>query len=159
MKSRTTPWPSHRRDTALLFLSKCVLILYYWWTTRSYVVLLYPHLSVLDVLRKSQNRSIFSMSMGFGTWEGKIGCVQWHDICVFAFGSCSLYRGKLGLDAAEAQHLMEGLDWPGAVADIAASAKWLKKNGSPKVELAAKQLTILMIFVESWECAPVVLRF
>jgi len=28
---------------------------------------------------------------------------------------------------------MSGLDWPGAVADIAASAKWLKKNGSPKV--------------------------
>jgi len=44
-----------------------------------------------------------------------------------------LYRGKLGLDAAEAQHLMEGLDWPGAVADIAASAKWLKHHGSPKV--------------------------
>lgn len=44
-----------------------------------------------------------------------------------------LYRGKVGLDAAEAQHLMEGLDWPGAVADIAASAKWLKEHGSPKV--------------------------
>jgi len=50
-----------------------------------------------------------------------------------------LYRGKLGLDAAEAQHLMEGLDWPGAVADIAASAKWLKKHGSPKVEIASMQ--------------------
>ncbi len=34
---------------------------------------------------------------------------------------------------AEAQHLLEGLDWPGAVADIAASAKWLKDQGSSKV--------------------------
>ncbi|CAM6017577.1 unnamed protein product [Sphagnum balticum] len=44
-----------------------------------------------------------------------------------------LYRGKLGLEVAEAQHLSQGLDWPGAVADIAASAKWLKEHGSPKV--------------------------
>jgi hypothetical protein len=34
---------------------------------------------------------------------------------------------------AEAQHLLEGLYWPGAVADIAASAKWLKDQGSSKV--------------------------
>lgn len=44
-----------------------------------------------------------------------------------------LYRGKVGLDAAEAQHLMEGLDWPGAIKDIQASANWLKANGSQKV--------------------------
>lgn len=44
-----------------------------------------------------------------------------------------LYRGKVGLDAAEAHHLMEGLDWQGAVKDIVASVKWLKDNGSPKV--------------------------
>ncbi|KAL2649786.1 hypothetical protein R1flu_017914 [Riccia fluitans] len=44
-----------------------------------------------------------------------------------------LYRGKVGLDAAEAKHLMDGLDWPGAVKDVAASAKWLKENGSKKV--------------------------
>lgn len=44
-----------------------------------------------------------------------------------------LYRGKLGLDAAEAQHLMDDLDWQGAVKDIAASVKWLKENGSKKV--------------------------
>ncbi|XP_076931885.1 uncharacterized protein LOC143597194 [Bidens hawaiensis] len=41
-----------------------------------------------------------------------------------------LYRGKVGLDAAEAQHLMDGLDWPGAVKDIHASVNWLKANGS-----------------------------
>jgi hypothetical protein len=44
-----------------------------------------------------------------------------------------LYQGKLGLEVAEAQHLLEGLDWPAAVADIAASAKWLKDEGSSKV--------------------------
>lgn len=45
-----------------------------------------------------------------------------------------MYRGKVALDVAEAQHLMEGLDWQGAVKDIQASVKWLKSNGSPKVE-------------------------
>ncbi|CAH9115781.1 unnamed protein product [Cuscuta epithymum] len=44
-----------------------------------------------------------------------------------------LYRGKVGLDVAEAQHLMEGLDWQGAVKDIHASVNWLKENGSKKV--------------------------
>ncbi|KAJ0457684.1 putative carboxymethylenebutenolidase [Helianthus annuus] len=44
-----------------------------------------------------------------------------------------LYRGKVGLDAAEAQHLMDGLDWPGSVKDIQASVNWLKANGSQKV--------------------------
>ena len=44
-----------------------------------------------------------------------------------------LYRGKVALDAAEARHLMEGLDWQGAIKDIQASVKWLKENGSPKV--------------------------
>ncbi|KAL1362736.1 hypothetical protein HN51_010955 [Arachis hypogaea] len=44
-----------------------------------------------------------------------------------------LYRGKVGLDVAEAQHLMDGLDWQGAVKDIEASVNWLKANGSNKV--------------------------
>lgn len=44
-----------------------------------------------------------------------------------------LYRGKVGLDIAEAQHLMEGLDWKGAVKDVEASVNWLKSNGSSKV--------------------------
>ncbi|KAI4334132.1 hypothetical protein L6164_018861 [Bauhinia variegata] len=43
-----------------------------------------------------------------------------------------LYRGKVGLDVAEAQHLLDGLDWQGAVKDIAASVNWLKANGSKK---------------------------
>ncbi|XAR68115.1 hypothetical protein NMG60_11003128 [Bertholletia excelsa] len=44
-----------------------------------------------------------------------------------------LYRGKVGLEVAEAQHLMDGLDWQGAVKDIRASVNWLKANGSRKV--------------------------
>ncbi|KAK6918842.1 Dienelactone hydrolase [Dillenia turbinata] len=44
-----------------------------------------------------------------------------------------LYRGKVGLDVAEAQHLMDNLDWQGAVKDIRASVNWLKANGSQKV--------------------------
>jgi carboxymethylenebutenolidase len=43
-----------------------------------------------------------------------------------------LYRGKVGLDVAGAQHLMEGLDWQGAVKDIRGSVNW-KANGSSKV--------------------------
>ncbi|XLT39778.1 hypothetical protein HN873_071070, partial [Arachis hypogaea] len=45
----------------------------------------------------------------------------------------SLYKGKVGLDVAEAQHLMDGLNWQGAVKDIEASINWLKANGSKKV--------------------------
>ena len=44
-----------------------------------------------------------------------------------------MYRGKVGLDVAEAQHLIDGLDWQGAVKDIHASVNWLKANGSKKV--------------------------
>ncbi|XP_043691099.1 protein usf-like [Telopea speciosissima] len=44
-----------------------------------------------------------------------------------------LYRGKLGVEVEEAQHLMGGLDWQGAVKDIRASVGWLKANGSQKV--------------------------
>ncbi|KDP24851.1 hypothetical protein JCGZ_24445 [Jatropha curcas] len=44
-----------------------------------------------------------------------------------------LYRGKVGLDVAEAQHLMEDLDWQSVVKDIRASVNWLKANGSKKV--------------------------
>ncbi|KAL1555541.1 carboxymethylenebutenolidase [Salvia divinorum] len=47
-----------------------------------------------------------------------------------------LYRGKVGLEVAEAQHLMDGLDWQGAVKDIEASVNWLKANGSKKVGVA-----------------------
>ena len=45
----------------------------------------------------------------------------------------SLYHGKVGLDAIEAQHLMDGLDWQGALKYIVASVKWLKENGLQKV--------------------------
>lgn len=55
----------------------------------------------------------------------------------FAVFSLSLYRGKVGLDVAEAQHLFDGLDWQGAVKDIRASIDWLKANGSKKVCLCS----------------------
>uniref|UniRef100_A0A2P2K8U4 Uncharacterized protein MANES_13G068200 n=2 Tax=Rhizophora mucronata TaxID=61149 RepID=A0A2P2K8U4_RHIMU len=44
-----------------------------------------------------------------------------------------LYRGKVGLDVAEARHLSNDLDWHGAVEDIRASVNWLKANGSKKI--------------------------
>ena len=44
-----------------------------------------------------------------------------------------LYRGKIGVDAEEASHLMNNLDWAGAVGDIAAAATHLKAGGSKKV--------------------------
>eukprot|EP00249_Psilotum_nudum_P030509 c43197_g1_i1 orf=142-975(+) len=44
-----------------------------------------------------------------------------------------LYHGKVGLDVAEAQHLMDNLNWTGAIGDVAESVKWLKEKGCPKV--------------------------
>ncbi|CAN1843583.1 hypothetical protein LINPERHAP1_LOCUS37182 [Linum perenne] len=44
-----------------------------------------------------------------------------------------LYRGKVGLDAAEALHLLTNLDWQRAIKDISASVNWLKANGSNKL--------------------------
>jgi len=44
-----------------------------------------------------------------------------------------LYRGKVGLDAEEASHLMGTLDFKNAVEDIRAAAKYLKEEGSEKV--------------------------
>lgn len=47
-----------------------------------------------------------------------------------------LYRGKIGLEAEEAHHLMSNLEWPGAVADIAGAAAFLRQEGSKKVGVA-----------------------
>jgi carboxymethylenebutenolidase len=44
-----------------------------------------------------------------------------------------LYRGKLGLEAEEAHHLMSNLDWALAVEDIRGAARQLKAEGSAKV--------------------------
>ncbi|KAB5527639.1 hypothetical protein DKX38_021486 [Salix brachista] len=62
-----------------------------------------------------------------------------------------LYRGKVGLDVAEAQHLMDGLDWQGAVKDIQASVNWLKTNGSSKDMIACRiEITRRMPFEPAW---------
>ena len=44
-----------------------------------------------------------------------------------------LYRGKSTLKAAEAHHLMDGLDWPRAVGEIGAAAAYLRSQGCAKV--------------------------
>lgn len=44
-----------------------------------------------------------------------------------------LYRGKVATDAETAGHYMNGLDWQGAVQDIAACARYLQANGCKKV--------------------------
>jgi len=40
-----------------------------------------------------------------------------------------LYRGKLGVEAEEAHHMMSSLDFPGAVEDIRGAARFLKGEG------------------------------
>lgn len=44
-----------------------------------------------------------------------------------------LYHGKKTLDAAEAQHLMEGLDWGRATKELQGAAKQLRAQGCAKV--------------------------
>jgi hypothetical protein len=44
-----------------------------------------------------------------------------------------LYRGKLGVDAEEASHLMDNLDWAGAIEDIRATANTLDEDGNGRV--------------------------
>jgi carboxymethylenebutenolidase len=44
-----------------------------------------------------------------------------------------LYRGKLGIEAEEAHHLMQNLDFKAAVEDIRGAAQLLKAEGSAKV--------------------------
>ncbi len=44
-----------------------------------------------------------------------------------------LYHGKSTLEAEEAQHLMEGLDWDRAVQEITGAVTALRERGCPKV--------------------------
>eukprot|EP00455_Lapot_gusevi_P031374 TRINITY_DN33_c0_g1_i2.p1 TRINITY_DN33_c0_g1~~TRINITY_DN33_c0_g1_i2.p1 ORF type:complete len:267 (-),score=127.74 TRINITY_DN33_c0_g1_i2:54-746(-) len=44
-----------------------------------------------------------------------------------------LYRGNVAIDHEHAGHLMNGLDWPGAVQDIRGAARYLKSIGYGKV--------------------------
>lgn len=44
-----------------------------------------------------------------------------------------LYRGKVGLDAAEAEHLMSSLDFPAAVKELGEAVAYLRSTGAPKV--------------------------
>lgn len=44
-----------------------------------------------------------------------------------------LYKGAIGVDAEEASHLMNNLDFKTAVEEIKTAAKWLRDSGAPKV--------------------------
>jgi carboxymethylenebutenolidase len=44
-----------------------------------------------------------------------------------------LYKGKIGVDAEEAHHMMGHLDFPGAIVEIGHGAAFLKAEGSAKV--------------------------
>ncbi len=44
-----------------------------------------------------------------------------------------LYRGKVGADMEEAQHLMANLDWPGAINSLTQAVSYLKDTGAVKV--------------------------
>ena len=48
-----------------------------------------------------------------------------------------LYRGKVADDREEAGHLITGLDWTGAVADIKGAAQYLLDKGCKKVRVKA----------------------
>eukprot|EP00854_Cymbomonas_tetramitiformis_P012709 gene12709-15027_t len=43
-----------------------------------------------------------------------------------------LYKGKIGVDAEEASHLMDNLDFMNAVEEMKAAVAYLKAEGSPK---------------------------
>ncbi|KAL4394393.1 hypothetical protein AHAS_Ahas02G0147500 [Arachis hypogaea] len=74
----------------------------------------------------------------YSKWWGVVFEIKNHAVKISQLGPGfkallpSLYKGKVGLDVVEAQHLMDGLDWQGAVKDIEASVNWLKANGSKK---------------------------
>ncbi|EIE18786.1 dienelactone hydrolase, partial [Coccomyxa subellipsoidea C-169] len=44
-----------------------------------------------------------------------------------------LYKGSIGVDAEEASHLMNNLDFKAAVEEIKTADKWLRETGSSKV--------------------------
>ena len=46
---------------------------------------------------------------------------------------CARTQGKVGVEAAEAEHLMGSLDWEGALGDIRAAAMYLRDRGVERV--------------------------
>lgn len=67
-----------------------------------------------------------------------------------------LYRGKLALDAKEAQHSMEGLDFPGAVEDVRGAAVMLRAEGSPGVGVAGTCMGGALALASGGNCPEVV---
>lgn len=44
-----------------------------------------------------------------------------------------IYKGKVGVNVEEAQHLMSSLDFPAAISEISEAARYLKSEGAPAV--------------------------
>ena len=70
-------------------------------------------------------------------WWGVTDQIKVHALKVAAKGYRvlipDLYKGKIGVDAEEAHHMMSTLDFENALAEIDACANCLKDEGSPKV--------------------------
>ena len=56
-----------------------------------------------------------------------------HFVLLFT-SPADLYRGQVATDNEHAGHLMNNLDWPGAVKDIQGAAKYLLSKGCTKVD-------------------------
>lgn len=67
-----------------------------------------------------------------------------------------LYRGKVTLDAAEAKHQMDGLDFPGAVEDVRGAASFLRAEGSKGVGVAGTCMGGALALASGGNCPEVV---
>jgi len=64
-----------------------------------------------------------------------------------------MYRGKVADNREDAGHLMGGLDWKGAVKDIAAAAQYLKSQGCAKVGVTGFCMGGALSFAAAVHCA------
>lgn len=64
-----------------------------------------------------------------------------------------LYKGKIGVDAEEASHLMNNLDFQNAVAELKQAVQYLKDTGSPKVGACGFCMGGALTFCAAQHCA------
>lgn len=87
--------------------------------------------------RNSISRHVSERLLAFAEWWGITPEIQLQAQKISDEGYRvlvpDLYRGKLGVDAEEAHHLMENLDWAGAIEDISAAADTLDECGNGSV--------------------------
>ena len=67
-----------------------------------------------------------------------------------------MYRGQLADDRETAGHLMQGLDWKGAVLDISAGAQFLKSKGCAKIGVTGFCMGGALSFASACLCADVI---